>query len=491
MAVKKHTKKRKDTPSKKIPAGRKGTKKNIHIVSRVGIHVNGKQSGKQNGGKKLGEGGFGCVIHPGISCGPGSSANDPHQARRTISKIIPDSRQEQYKQELAIYHRIKKIDPEQRYLISFNEECALDPNVIDSRQPKDILRVKFYDDNHDEYSIMENPDVVRRLGLDTYNEDDIEDEFCRVDSQKLPRNLVQVYGGKRLNQVLKAGSSSRADSHIAFQFKLIKENGLQVIRDLLYGIYLLHSNTMVHRDIKYSNIVVIISRLASSSSAKYPLTRHIDFGLSQDISNMPSSLEAVSWQGTADRIPIEIYMLYMMANIKYNYPKMSFNDQQARSVIIRRTMNKYRKKARKYYRSLHLDKSYLGSQLAYIDSITSNTQGQKNNAGKNHRATLDRDKNEYITIDDMHKLYDKFVEEYKKDILGRKYTTKYTGYVYKTDIFAMGLLIKDMASKLGYSKHLKPLISRMCAVDPDKRPVINDCIHYLDAILEPMPEVSQ
>lgn len=493
-------KSRLSTSSKKHKHMRKNKKTATH--RRQGYTQKKKQPKKQlkgglvqDGGKKLGEGGFGCVVHPGISCGPGSSVEDPTQSRRTISKIIPDSRHEQYKQELAIYRRIKKIDPDQRYLISFNEECDLDTTAIDTRQPKDLLRVQFLDDERDEYSIKENPDVIRKLGLDTYDEDDIEDEFCRVDPSNRPRNLVQTYGGRRLNQIIRYNRmpSATQNKYIAFQAQLIKDNCLSVIRDLLYGIYLMHSNKMVHRDIKYSNIVCLITRLASSGN-KYPLTRHIDFGLSQDVSLMPPALESVAWQGTADRIPIEIYMLYMMANIKVNYPKMSFNDQQVRSTIIRRTMNKYRKKAMRYYRSIHLDKSFLGNNLAHIDSKTGQTVTHGNNHHlQNNTKTADkealaRDKNEYITIDDLHNLYDRFIDEHRRGILGSKYIKSYSGYIYKTDIFALGVLLMDMGNKLGYSKQLKPLVSRMCSVDPDKRPIINDCVRYLDVLLEPVPE---
>lgn len=439
----------------------------------------------QKGGKKLGEGGFGCVVHPGISCGPGSSVEDPKQANRTISKIIPSEQNEQYQRELDIYKRIKSIDPEQRYLISYNEECKLDPSAINKRQPKDLLRVKYHDD--DEYNIVENSNVIKKLGINTYNENNIDDEFCRVDEEQEPRNLVQLYGGRRLNQILKVMNTKTQDSNIMFHAKLLKSNMLSVIRDLLYGIYLMHSNKMVHRDIKYSNIVSLIGRLASTGN-KYPLTRHIDFGLSQDISTMTPSLESVSWQGTADRIPIEIYMLYVMANIQYNYPKMKFSDPTVRATIIRRTMNKYRKKARRYYRSINLNKSYLGTQLGQIDSFNDlhKLTNNNNQPGK----SLGRDKHEYITVDDLHKLYSRFINEYNNGILGKKYIAQYNGYVYKTDVFALGLIIKDMASKTGYEKHLKPLVIRMCAVDPDKRPIITDCVQYLDALLEPNPVSS-
>lgn len=153
-------------------------------------------------------------------------------------------------------------------------------------------------------------------------------------------------------------------------------------------------------------------------------------------------------------------------------------------------MNKYRKKARRYYRSLRLDKSYLGSQLAVVDSLETSSGKHLNNDNVD-KSDLARNKNEYLTMDDLHKLYDRFVLEYKNGTLGQNYVKYLNGYVYKTDIFAMGLLLKDISNKLGYNKHLKPLVIRMCAVDPNKRPIITDCIEYLDALLAPNPTSAE
>lgn len=476
------------------------TKKNSKVTKTKTCKT---RNTRQKGGKKLGEGGFGCVIHPGIPCDT-SSSSDPAKVTRTISKIIPDGRNEQYQREMEIYKHIKQIDPPQRFLISYNEECQLPQKEVDRRRPRDIIRVKYLDNKKDEYSFANNPDVIKQLGLNTYDEEDIDDEFCHLDVDSIPRNLVQLYGGRRLNQLLHRSSKiDPSDPNMNFHKKLVMDNALSIIRDLIYGIYLMHNSKLVHRDIKYSNIVSIIGHLGGN---KYPITRHIDFGLSQDVSKMKPSLDEVAWQGTADRIPIEIYMLYIMSSIRNNYPKMKFSDQNVRSTIIRRTMNKYRKKARKFYRSLDLNKSYLGQQNAYIgDHITNDNNSIAQKRPKNNRDlagntqktnskrdTLARNKDEYITIDDLHELYNKFDKEDKEGILGKKYIAKYTGYVYKTDIFALGLIIKDMAKKTNHSLQLKPLVMRMCAVDPDKRPIITDCIEYLDAFLDikPLPKKS-
>jgi serine/threonine protein kinase len=88
------------------------------------------------------------------------------------------------------------------------------------------------------------------------------------------------------------------------------------------------------------------------------------------------------------------------------------------------------------------------------------------------------EKEEKIYSDSM-ALYDKFAAELDNKQLMTKYFTKYDGYVYKTDIFALGLTIQKLATKLSvYTPHLEDLVLRMTQFDPDSRPNINQCLAH-------------
>lgn len=124
-----------------------------------------KQIQKQNGGRFIGKGSYGCVITPAIPCtnikihkkhSYNKTFNKTHskhnyslaKSNTTVSKIIINPSKE-IKSEIALSNIIHKIDPNQNYFITFNNNCIL-KNIPDNRS--NAVEVKQYTSTNDSNS---------------------------------------------------------------------------------------------------------------------------------------------------------------------------------------------------------------------------------------------------------------------------------------------------------------------------------------------------
>jgi serine/threonine protein kinase len=72
---------------------------------------------RRRGGDYVDEGGYGCVFRPALPC------KNKSRTRKTISKILT---KEDMEEEISMLKVVKKLDPDQKYFISYVEKCEPD-----------------------------------------------------------------------------------------------------------------------------------------------------------------------------------------------------------------------------------------------------------------------------------------------------------------------------------------------------------------------------
>lgn len=161
---------------------------------------------EQIGGDLLGSGGYGCVFRPNIPCDTGkyNSANYKY-----ISKVVSGKDIESEYNNVGNLN-LKKIDPHQRLIVYPIEDCG---------QPDNISR--------DDYEQCKD---------DTHQNIDTEDgEY---------HNLIQRYYGETLDTIRRRKKVNNI------------EDSITLYMDLFKAVLLLNVNSLCHRDLKESNIVI-------------------------------------------------------------------------------------------------------------------------------------------------------------------------------------------------------------------------------------------
>ena len=337
-----------------------------------------------------------------------------------------------------------KIDPNNKYLISFEDTCILNDNDVKNRKSDDdILRVKYNTIS----SKISNAKftILDKEKDDKLKKEDIENEYCKFDPRLQYFNQIQTYGGNELNKYFNLLEED-------FNYKYLKNNCKYIFKYLLTGLKLLHKNKIVHRDIKPNNILLKII-----NNKVFP--RFIDFGLSTDF-NEDYEIEDIGHrQGTATYIPIDIFIAYKI--IKLSYKKVNvftpININKLKTEINKTYISKYKD----YYKKNKLNKSFLKFKSS------------------SKKYTLD-DTKEYVNTNDIHNLLIKLLIQYKKGRLLLNHKRHYDGYMYKADVFALGLSFKKFydALKINNNK-IENLIKHMVQPNPDKRYNVNQCLKHI------------
>jgi serine/threonine protein kinase len=416
---------------------------------------------KYTGGAKIGKGSFGCVVKPAIKCKPLQSN------KNLISKIILNADSKDYKKELKILKFIRSIDPSNKYLISFIDDCELDKNSAFSRKEKDVIKVKYdYELNpgtsksgSSNFSIMDdNFNSVQSIE----GKKKIEKEYCLVDPrpQYKYRNQIQVYGGSKIMPVLKNPHQYNID------YNLMKTHYKYIIFNLLKGCKRMHSNEFVHRDIKFDNLVYTIIN-------KKPIFRYIDFNLGNLFKN--NSKKYLSINGTPSYIPID-YHLYYLINTYYNKGN-NLKDE----IIINDIINKI---IDKFIDHIDIVIEDLDSRLDPVlegPVVLTEKDGKRKLRRKNPTGKKPKLPYLAITTNTIYRLY----SYYSNIIMGDNdfkelfCFKKYTGIVYKTDIFALGIILGLMQELLEINDaNLSNLIKHMTYRESKKRYNIIQCLNH-------------
>lgn len=373
-----------------------------------------KTKKRQTGGTKIGKGGYSCVITPAIKC------NKSDNIKGKISKIMETHKVSKYNH--ILNKKIKTIDPEQKHLIYYNKYCKLKLNDIKNRKHKDIEII-----NNNNNSILSNL---------------IENFNCIIEKDKKYINIIENYGGKTLNEYIQKN-------------KLNFDLGKNLIKDLLYGLKLMHDNKIVHRDVKIDNIVY------NNKNFKY-----IDFNISLDLEtyDKPNKISLggnINYNISLDYL-ILYYLYYFITYKKFNLTNRIIE------IIAYKCLNKYKNNIR----------SLNNIEISYssIISLTRNTTlldsfDELKTIKKIKKQDQDSEKINIIKklVSIIHKIYinKNFFEKY------------YEEYIYKNDIYGLGIIFKILYIKMkNKNKNINELINNMILFNPKKRFNIDECIEF-------------
>jgi serine/threonine protein kinase len=373
-----------------------------------------KKTKNLKGGKFLGQGSFGCVISPAITCDknkhkynsnsnskPNSKTNSKtkkisnSQSEKYVSKIIisPD---EEDKDEIIISNKLKNLDPKQKYFITFEDACRI--KELPSNR-SNTVKVKYRNNSLEKYVI----DNKRKY----------DKESCKIDLKLKPINIIMPYGGYDLTHIL---DKKRMELKLILTRKMLFKYFKECFKHLLIGIKKMHDSRIVNRDIKMENIMInyminkpnkpnttVKTDKTNRNESQNIKIRFIDFGLSSILT--PSYCEKMSnidIRGTPGAISPELFIAYNIYDNK-NYSKI----KEDININIKKVLDDFK-----------------NSKLTY-----------------NYDNTI-------------LELYKKIINEFKtKDILKTFFgtdTNKYNGYLQKGDIFALGITMYDFIDYYNY-----------------------------------------
>ena len=435
-----------------------------------------KQRCRQNGGLKLGQGSFGCVLTPPIKCPDSQTTKQLQPGQTEVSKIVytNPAAKFKYEREMRILRMVSEVDKKQNYLIGLVDECELDIAAIAKRRIKDTAMVKFTNAERSEWKIS-TPDTQlpplaagnkkdKLVGntiensLEHLSKSEIKSNYCLVDPTLMPRNQIQVNGGTQFDDIL--------ESHKSRNYAVVRRYYINIIRDILVGIQLMHKAQIAHRDIKESNMVcqVIPIKRKGKPDDFYPVVRHIDFGLAE-IGNLAKNylLKDVRYAGTSKYIPPDIGLMGSRVKNMQGVVGQDTStdglqkllDPTVKEQILTELCTRLNTKD-------YWDFSVLGIRPSFGTGIQSNSQTE-----------------DFIDPAALAELYDLLVRELQDGSFSKKYSKDYDGYLYKTDIFAAGVTIASIKYELGIrNPKLNDLIANMVRIDPNKRFNINQCLSH-------------
>lgn len=445
-------------------------------ITKTNTNMIPDASHTQTGGVKLGQGGFGCVITPAVPC---RKRPAPINAVSKITYVIPGY-EEDYENELHMLKKIKSIDPDQKYFVSVSDECKLDTRESIARAPKDLVEVSYEDDDLEEFTVKSSePKYISRM-----NKSDIKKNYCLIDSALEPRNQIQVFGGYELSEI-------DHNKHPQV-YRAIQQGYKQIIKHLLHGLEIMHKNRIAHRDIKEFNMLGMLYSVANQGTQRNtqiqkrtqkrtkskritniknnkknkqtpkstktrvkPLVRFIDFGLSELINPQldEGGIRNFHWLGTDGYIPVEFIILYYMRDYVNVYGTGVLSNPVNKQKIIAKVQDRYQRKYKYFYDDIHVEQSLMSPK----------------------RMTY-----QFFNQPSVSKLYDNLAKSLSDRTFYKLLKTDYTGLVYKSDVFALGITLGFMRRhyRLQHDRKLTDLITKMIKISSAERPTIKECLAH-------------
>ena len=367
---------------------------------------------KQSGGKLLGSGGFGCVLKPHIKCKSKKISGSDLVSKVTILKLDDEDDMETLYNEINISKTILKLDKNQKYLAPIIDYCEYDYNTTRN----DIKKMsKGTMDSSLKYKSKSksNKKKIKK---------------CIINKHKnfLIVNLILKNSGRDLTYYISNKSSEN-------EKLIIKRNMKEIVHNLCLGLEILHDKHIVHKDIKLNNICILIKN-------NHPYVKHIDFGLSEDLSKTKHSYSNVHNSGTPCYMSIDFVILQ---ELKYQGFKDIISNKNIKRILtnnlfrsIKNNLSSYSKKG--------LNKSFLSGNSTlkkhYDIKIISQKSRKKSQKSKNIIVKKDY----LIDYEDVDLIVNFILKLYKNSMLLKEYFKKHNGINTKLDIFSLGLVFFDL-----------------------------------------------
>jgi serine/threonine protein kinase len=437
----------------------------------------------QNGGKKMGQGSYGCVINPPLECKKSQllRANSFEINNDYISKIIKTKYSDVAFSELNLGIKLYNLDKEYKYFVPYINACYFKP-----QKHPDIIYV-----SENGKLVSSDPNSFDKSAVSDLTFDvktDISSNIIREHKTKCVLkkgvdylNLIGPIAGDTLSSIIVHHKSNN-------KYLFIKNNYWYIFTYLITGLNILHNNKIVHKDIKPSNLIIdfqynISKNLTQKITQKRPpqktqkinktkkwnhskghpasivncKVRYIDFGLAIVLNKRKysdSDLISLLANGTMYYTPIDIFAI----KILYKLIKKGYNpsDKDFLYNMMTKMIHTYQKN-REYYHYEGIRNNYLKLE-------------EKSEHSSFKKEPLN---NYYLTPSKYEKIFKYILELYNTD----KLQNKIISFIYAWDIYSLGIVFAKIIVKNNIKdSDFTNLVLRMIDLNPETRITLTELL---------------